>query len=166
MLFRSHYTEDSCLTPADDCDDSNSSIYPGAEEICGDLIDQNCNGEDLICPEDDCSECFKGKCDGVCHPKEVGTNCPDCSTSWFCGDGVCNDDENSDNCAIDCGEPSETETLCNDKLDNDGDDLVDCNDDDCSSDPVCLDLDCSPRKELCSLDVDCCSGRCFRGVCK
>jgi hypothetical protein len=33
-----------------DCNDENSSIYPGAEEICGDGIDQDCSGQDLECP--------------------------------------------------------------------------------------------------------------------
>ena len=145
-----------------DCNDNNESIYPNAEEICGDDIDQDCSGEDLICP--DFTECFKGKPDGVCHPKEVGTNCPDCSISWVCGDGVCNGDENSDNCAIDCGYPSAPETSCYDGKDNDGDDWIDCADADCSNDPVCL--SCLPRKESCSSNDDCCSGRCFRGACK
>jgi len=35
-----------------DCDDSNSDLHPGATEICGDGIDQDCNGSDLICPGD------------------------------------------------------------------------------------------------------------------
>ena len=36
-----------------DCNDSNNSVYPGGVEICGDLIDQDCSDEDLICSGDD-----------------------------------------------------------------------------------------------------------------
>ncbi len=33
----------------DDCDDSNPLIHPGATDVCGDGIDQDCNGGDLPC---------------------------------------------------------------------------------------------------------------------
>jgi hypothetical protein len=108
---------------------------------CG-VADTDSNGNgipDCIEPSD-CDSCFKGDCDGVCHPKEVGTNCPDCSST-------------------------PAEEVCDDEIDNDGDGLFDCDDIDCSNETVCQDS-CLPRKELCSLNEECCSGRCFRGACK
>jgi hypothetical protein len=33
-------------TNAEDCDDGDDAIYPGAEDICNDSIDQDCDGED------------------------------------------------------------------------------------------------------------------------
>jgi len=48
-----------CLLPADDdgdgarvdtdCDDANADVHPGALELCGDAIDQDCNGFDSAC---------------------------------------------------------------------------------------------------------------------
>ena len=128
----------------------------------------------------DCSACFKGKCDGVCHPKEVGTDCPDCAVSYCCGDGVCEGAESSNDCLIDCplpfcgdstcdsnetpcscetdcGPAPSTETNCTDGVDNDCDDVIDFADPDCS---------CLPRKEPCITNDECCSNRCFRGSCK
>ena len=35
-----------------DCNDINSSINPGAEDICGDGIDQDCSNGDAVCPVD------------------------------------------------------------------------------------------------------------------
>jgi hypothetical protein len=35
-----------------DCDDGDETIYPGAREVCGDSIDQDCHGGDLPCFSD------------------------------------------------------------------------------------------------------------------
>lgn len=32
-----------------DCNDADDTVFPGAEETCGDSIDQDCSGADLIC---------------------------------------------------------------------------------------------------------------------
>lgn len=36
-----------------DCDDLDADVAPGQGEICGDGIDQDCDGEDLVCGDDE-----------------------------------------------------------------------------------------------------------------
>jgi hypothetical protein len=88
----------------DDCNDSNASIHPAADEVCGNGIDDNCNGAvDNAEPDKDgdgVSRCVSG----------VTTDCDDWNSGRYpgrpevCGNGV---DENCDgsdatNCATAC----------------------------------------------------------------
>ncbi len=79
-----------------DCNDSNASIHPGALEICGDGIDQDCNGRDLDCNNTIDPDDIDNDGDGY---TENRGDCNDFNASIhpgaleICGDGV---DQNCD----------------------------------------------------------------------
>ena len=80
-----------------DCDDSNAAIFPGAPEIPGDGIDQNCDGIDP--PLDNCADADgDGYTDGICG----GEDCNDSDPAVYpgapeiCGDGIDQDCDGAD----------------------------------------------------------------------
>jgi len=188
------HTGDPCTAPTVCNEDTDQCELPS----CGNTIcdaGEDCNS----CPADcisgtaggnDPTDCFKDKVDGVCHPKKDGPKCPDCVSSWCCGDGVCEGEENNGNCALDCGAtsfcpdgtcngdenscscpgdcgaPPSTETSCTDSVDNDCNGFTDCDDPYCSNNPICVEPDCGERGVICDSGEDCCSNRCHRGKCK
>src|SRR6056297_4120338 len=128
-----------------DCDDTDASIYPGATEICGDGIDQDCDGSDLTCPEDIDD-------DGDGYTENEG-DCDDTDASIYpgaeeiCGDGIDQDCDGSD-------------LTCPEDIDDDGDGYTenegDCDDTDATIFPgateICgdgIDQDCDGSDLLC-----------------
>ena len=111
----------------------------GKVEICGNGIDDDCNG---------LGDCFDPACasDPSCidHKKET------------CGNGI-DDDGNG---LIDCKDPAcfgdkacvvPGREICNNNLDDDADRLVDCADPDCATDPTCV---VKPGDEICDNGKD------------
>ena len=75
-----------------DCDDTESTVHPGASEVCGDGTDQDCNGSDLVCTADNDGDGWTntaGDCDDTdadIHPNAID----------MCEDGVDQDCEAGD----------------------------------------------------------------------
>ncbi len=148
---------------------SNQSVSSSCGDgYCGgQAVGENCQ----TCPQDcasstasgSCSDCFKGVCDGTCHPSKDGANCPDCQSNSCCGDGVCSAGED---CPVDCDCSSNSE--CSDG--------VACTIDTCLLSGVCQNIwpSCGLSDGCCGSgcsaisDPDCVSqdcSACFKGIC-
>ena len=84
-----------------DCDDFNPSIYVGGSEICGNGIDENCDGVDDVCIVNGCTDpsacnynASANQEDGTCtYPAQSYLNCDGTCINDTDGDGVCNEIE-------------------------------------------------------------------------
>ncbi|MBK5970049.1 MULTISPECIES: PKD domain-containing protein [Thiorhodovibrio] len=91
-----------------DCDDTNAAIHPGATEVCGDGIDNNCSGNDA-------------SCSAACSDADGDGYSPD---GGICGPWDCDDYSAAVN-------PGVVE-ICTDRIDNDCDWELDESDKECN----------------------------------
>ncbi len=80
------YAQEGCGTPVD-CNDSELTINPAASEICGDNLDNNCNGVlEEGCPTDNDADGYDSSVD--CNDSNASVN-P--GAEEVCDDGIDND---------------------------------------------------------------------------
>ncbi|GBC60314.1 hypothetical protein DENIS_1265 [Desulfonema ishimotonii] len=136
-----------------DCDDTDPDIYPGAAEICGDDIDQNCDGNTPACDDpdeqDDDGDGFSEN-EGDCDDSDIDIY-P--GATEICGDQI---DQDCDKNDMPCDYPNDRDDDEDGYTENEGD----CNDRDAAVYPgaeeICedkIDQDCSGQDLSCK-DAD------------
>jgi len=116
----SDYTSEEGLSElGGDCNDTDPTVNPGAEEICDDWVDNDCAGG-RDCMDAACAgaaSCYESDCaDGDDNDGDGLTDCEDgeCSAELFCYESDCSDGD-----------------------DEDSDGQIDCEDDDCWGTVIC-----------------------------
>jgi len=167
-----------------DCNDSNGSIHPGAKELCGDGLDNDCDGvtdpaelcegkcAGVECPEGYACDPETGECIPICTPQCTGKECgPDgcgkscgrCPTGTYCNRfGIC-----EEGCEDRCKAEGETACLGNGVItceDTNGDGCLEWSQPvDCASGEHCVDGECGPCTPDCEgkeCGSDGCGGSC------
>jgi hypothetical protein len=132
------YAENNCGTERD-CNDNDFTVNPEAQEVCGNGIDENCDGYDDVCPPV-CTDMDGGEIDCNDSDQDINPNACDIKSDGI--DQDCNGEDrrtgkpcpgSSDN----GGDTSAKELVCDDGKDDDGDGLTDCDDKDCKKYKYC-----------------------------
>jgi trimeric autotransporter adhesin len=172
---------DGVCESGEDCNSCATDCIGGTTTgaVCGNGICEAGDGEDCVTCAADCNGAQGGKpanrfCCGNGGSNPVGCGDSRCTTGGFscttvpvpsgsfcCGDLVCEGDESSANCSLDCGACDLFETSCTDGVDNDCDLFTDCDDSDCDLDAACQ-TGCTLGQpgDACVDGADCCSGNC------
>ncbi|MBW1880016.1 MAG: putative metal-binding motif-containing protein, partial [Deltaproteobacteria bacterium] len=100
--------EDGVTNCDGDCDDGEATVHPGADEIVGDDIDQDCNGTDTImCWTDGDQDTYgkslpvladDGSCDTAQYEADDASDCDDSDASIYPGASEIADDEIDQDC--------------------------------------------------------------------
>jgi Putative metal-binding motif len=121
-----------------DCDDSNRNVNPGVREVCGDGVDNNCDGfadcRDAVCARTPaCGVCMVTGPEGMfCSDGRDN----DCNGLIDCSDRAC---AASPACSMCVPTGTERERVaCTDGRDNDCNGLIDCRDPQCATVPECV----------------------------
>ena len=146
-----------CTYDTVDCDDDDACTLDSCDPVTG------CVSDPIDC--DDGNPCTTDGCDagnGLCVNEPI---------SSCCGNESCELGEDSCACPIDCGEPPLIETNCADGIDEDCDELIDCDDVDCELDPICIcvvDGECVEGEDCVNCPEDCFAGggTCGDGICE
>jgi len=106
VLFDGDVDGDGITLCGGDCDDEDADAYPGAEEVCGDGTDNDCDGE--------VDEGVDADGDGYLTCGDDTIDCDDGDAGIYPGaEEVCDDgiDQDCDGVDEDCGSPADDDTV-------------------------------------------------------
>ena len=131
VSLQAHTQPDGYVSDNIDCDDTDANVNPGVTEICGDGIDQDCDGSDLVCAT---TVYYKdadtdGYSDGSTLESSVQP-----AGYYESGDLIATSDDCDD---TDANVNPGTNEVCDDGIDNDCNGSIDCGDNACINDAAC-----------------------------